>query len=74
MKTLQTFVATRASRHNPVIQQRHIVIRGRELAERLMPGSQRCCQANGNSSPVWRNFPNPGLALAHDRAPLGQSG
>lgn len=35
---------------------------------------ERCCQANGNSSPVWRNFPNPGLASAHDRPPLSQGG
>ena len=33
-----------------------------------------CCQSNGNSSPVWRNFPNPDLALAHDRPPLSQGG
>jgi hypothetical protein len=34
----------------------------------------RCCQSNDNSSPVWRNLPNPSLASAHDRAPLGQGG
>jgi pyruvate-ferredoxin/flavodoxin oxidoreductase len=33
----------------------------------------RCCQSNGNSSPVRRKWPNPGLALAHDRPPLSES-
>ena len=31
-----------------------------------------CCQSNGNLSPLGRKDPNPGLASAHDGAPLGQ--
>jgi hypothetical protein len=44
------------------------------LAQRGIEVSYGCCQSNGNSSPVWRNSPNPSLALAHDRAPLSQGG
>ena len=33
---------------------------------------ERCCQSNGNLSPVGRNDPNPRLALAHDLSPLSQ--
>ncbi len=34
----------------------------------------RCCQTNGNLSPVRRSEPNPHRRLGHDCAPLGQGG
>ncbi|MDB5480937.1 MAG: hypothetical protein JWO83_1990 [Caulobacteraceae bacterium] len=36
--------------------------------------AHRCCQSNGNASPVWRTDPNPRRDLAHDGPPLGQGG